>query len=193
LSDLQRETTSLAASPRRWMMAQLAWLERALGAVPADSNPVSTTAAHGVGLRRGPRVLVVDDDPSNLGEACELLEPWGILPALAADGAQAVALAGTLEFDLILMDLQMPVLDGLAATKQIRAHEQARSRARAPVLAFTSHPVSDDVLRACGVDGVLEKPCSAAVIRACLQRWCAPTDGVGPEAPATAGVHGDNA
>ena len=173
------------------MLAQLAWLERALGAVPADSNTESTTAAHGVGLRRGPRVLVVDDNPSNLCEACELLEPWGIEPALAADGAQAVALAGALEFDLILMDLQMPVLDGLAATKQIRAHEQARSRARAPVLAYTSHPVSDDLLRVCGVDGVLQKPCSAAVIRACLQRWCVATGGVSPEALAAADLRGD--
>ena len=86
----------------------------------------------------GLHVLVVDDNPSNLAEACELLSRWGITPILATDGAEAVAVARERELDLILMDLQMPVLDG-------------------------------DVLRQCGLDGVLEKPCNAMALQtACV-------------------------
>lgn len=120
----------------------------------------------------GLRVLVVDDNPSNLADACELFSHWGITPIVATDGAEAVALARERELDLILMDLQMPVLDGLAATKQIRAGERERCCARAPVLAYTSCALDSDVLRLCGLDGVLEKPCSATALQECLRRWC---------------------
>jgi two-component system, sensor histidine kinase and response regulator len=122
-------------------------------------------------------VLVVDDNPSNLAEACDLLSHWGITPIVAMDGAEAVAVARERELDLILMDLQMPVLDGLAATKQIRAGEQERRSPRAPVLAYTSCVIHGDVLRQCGLDGVLEKPCSAVALQECLRRWCGPRGG----------------
>jgi CheY-like chemotaxis protein len=101
---------------------------------------------------------------------------------------QAVALARMNEFDLILMDLQMPVLDGLAATMQIRAREKARSRPRVPVLAYTSVALGDDLLRACGIDGVLAKPCSASAMRECLRRRCGPEARTLREAPAALGV-----
>jgi two-component system sensor histidine kinase/response regulator len=83
---------------------------------------------------------------------------------LAAAQAQA--------FDLILMDLQMPVLDGLGATKRIRVFEQERSAARVPVLAYTYCAFDRQLLRDCGLDGVLDKPCSARALRDCLQRFC---------------------
>jgi CheY-like chemotaxis protein len=118
-------------------------------------------------------VLVVDDNPSNLAFAGDLLRILGITPTLAEDGAEAVALAGTRTFDLILMDLQMPVQDGLAATKCIRAAEHERSAARVPVLAYTSYALDRNLLRDCGLDGVLAKPCSAQALEGCLLRWCA--------------------
>jgi CheY-like chemotaxis protein len=121
-------------------------------------------------------VLVVDDNPVTRLLACELLTLWGISPMQAADGAEAVALACGHEFDLILMDLHMPVLDGLAATAQIRRHERQNAAVRAPVVAYTSAPFSgnEPVLRSSGLDAVLEKPCDAATLHACLQRWCPP-------------------
>jgi CheY-like chemotaxis protein len=120
------------------------------------------------------QVLVVDDNPSHLADACELLSRWGITPIMAADGAEAVEVARGCDLDLILMDLQMPVLDGLAATKQIRAGEQERCSARAPVLAYTSCALDSDILRQCGLDGVLEKPCTAMALEQYLRRWCGP-------------------
>jgi two-component system, sensor histidine kinase and response regulator len=123
-----------------------------------------------------PLVLVVDDNPVNLMVASALLSPMGIKPLLAADGAQAVALACELRLDLILMDLQMPVLDGFAATARIRRFERENSRARVPVVAYTSHLVSGDLsrLRESGIFAVLDKPGDARTIHQCVMRWCFP-------------------
>ena len=118
------------------------------------------------------RVLVVDDNPVNLMLVSEMLSCLGIKPVVAEDGAQAVALAGDLQLDLILMDLQMPVLDGLAATIQIRHVERVRSRARVPVVAYTSTGPTPALLGACGIDGLLAKPCDMQALRECLARWC---------------------
>ena len=156
-----------------WMTALVSRLDRApettsLGAGHGLAAPADIDSA----FPGGPRVLVADDNPSELGYARELLGCWGITPTLAANGAEAVDLACEGDFDLILMDLQMPVLDGLEATRRIRVHEHQQFRARTPVLAYTSCVLAEDLLRDCGVDGVLAKPCSAVALRECLLRWC---------------------
>ena len=129
-----------------------------------------------------PRVLLVDDEPHNHRAAAALLLRWGIKPIHVGDGAEAVALACGLHFDLILMDLQMPVLDGLNAAAQIRRHERAHGQPSAPIVAYTSSAVADDAtrLRVFGIDAALEKPCTAASLEGCLARWC--TDGSRPMA-----------
>jgi CheY-like chemotaxis protein len=164
-------------------------VERAVGRPGVALGPGDSTAPGGPpGACAGrPQILVVDDNPSHLGNACEALGSWGITPMVAEDGAEAVALAGVYTFDLILMDLQMPVLDGLAATKQIRIQELERSRARVPVLAHTSQSVESGLLLRCGVDGVLEKPCDPASLRQCLLRWCGPPAGYAFERGGQAG------
>ena len=159
-------------------LARLPWLQR------GRSDPVSPAAAalHDVlpaaitTPARLPRVLVVDDNPIHRLLTGELLSLWGITPMQAADGAEAVALACGHEFDLILMDLQMPVLDGIAATAQIRRFETEQSARRVAVVAYTASPFSgsEPMLRACGMDAVLEKPCNAASLHACLCRWFPP-------------------
>jgi CheY-like chemotaxis protein len=121
------------------------------------------------------RVLVVDDCPVNRLLACALLSQWGIDPAVAAEGAQAVALAGEAAFDLILMDVDMPVMNGLEATEQIRRFAPDRAtRPDVPVVAFTAGPFpsSPDELQVSGLDAVLRKPCDAAEMAGCLQRLC---------------------
>jgi CheY-like chemotaxis protein len=117
-------------------------------------------------------MLVVDDNPANLMFARELLMYFNIEPMVAADGAEAVALAAEFHLDMILMDLQMPVMDGLAATRQIRESELAEQRARVPVVAYTTSAPSLQVLQRWGIDGVLGKPCDRAELQQCLQRWC---------------------
>jgi CheY-like chemotaxis protein len=127
----------------------------------------------------GPRVLVVDDDPFNLMVAAQRLSLMGIKPLLAADGAEAVARARELRFDLILMDIQMPVLDGFAATAQIRCFERELAQRRVPVVAYTANLVCGDLsrLRESGFDAVLEKPAGARAMRECVTRGCLPGKG----------------
>lgn len=165
----------------RWMKKALAGLQRRLSGRQVGGLPAAPPVAAVVGVSsRLPRVLVVDDNRINRLVTAEMLSMWGITPMQAADGAEAVALACSHEFDLILMDLQMPVLDGLAATAQIRRFEIEQSIRRAPVVAYTTSPVngSEPVLRACGMDAVLDKPCSAETLHACLCRWFPPMAGV---------------
>ena len=130
-----------------------------------------------------PRVLVVDDHLENRLLLEALLYRWSIAPMHAADGAEAVALACGQHFDLILMDLQMPVLDGLNATAQIRGFERRNDQPRAPIVAYSSCTLGTDwpILRACGFDESLDKPCSSLALGECLRRWCG--SGLAPASP----------
>jgi len=138
--------------------------------VRGDPGPIGPAAAD------GPRafVLVVDDDPVKLMVAAEMIAVCGFEPLLAGDGAEAVAMACELRVQLILMDLQMPVLDGLSATVQIRHFEQQHAVPRVPVVAYTSSEMRHNrlLLRDIGFDAVLEKPGDMASFQACLARWC---------------------
>jgi two-component system, sensor histidine kinase and response regulator len=192
MGSIHRNTSPPSLSRLGWVAALRARLERSFGHTTpqarAGPSAPAAPAARASPVPNGLRILVADDDPSNLEVACALLERCGVCAQAAVDGVQAVALARVHDFDLILMDLQMPVLDGLAATMQIRAREKARSRPRVPVVAYTSVALGDDLLRACGIDGVLAKPCSTSALRECLRRWCGPDAGTLREAPAAQGV-----
>jgi CheY-like chemotaxis protein len=121
------------------------------------------------------RVLVVDDDAVNREVASSFLEWWGVEHVLAADGAEAVRLfGGDREFDLVLMDLQMPVMDGLAASKAIRELEPARPGRRVPIVACTCAFLVDEGadVDQHGLDAVLAKPYSVDDLAACLAHWC---------------------
>jgi CheY-like chemotaxis protein len=116
--------------------------------------------------------LVVDDNPVNLRLCSAQLESLGLVAWVAADGAEAVALARDMPFDLILMDLQMPGLDGLDATVAIRQIESACSRPAVPILAYSSLFPPASVLAAHGMNGRLAKPCEVPALDECLARWC---------------------
>ncbi|MDP2007486.1 MAG: response regulator [Rubrivivax sp.] len=118
------------------------------------------------------RILVADDNPVNLMVISALMEMRGLSPLLAADGAEAVALACGLQFDLVLMDLQMPILDGLEATSAIRHFEATHARPAVPVVAYSSHAPGGGLLARHGLNGSLAKPCSDEELDDCLVRWC---------------------
>jgi CheY-like chemotaxis protein len=132
------------------------------------------------------RVLIVDDNPANLMVISALLEAKGIVPALAADGAQAVELVRERPFDLILMDLQMPVLDGLEATTAIRQFEHSTYRPAVPVIACTSMSLGAGILAFHGLNGRLEKPYDDQTLEDCLVRWCPGYSGQALGTPAAA-------
>lgn len=103
-------------------------------------------------------VLVVDDNATNRFVATRILEMFGCTHETADDGAQAVEAAGTRPFDLILMDIKMPVMDGVAATRAIRA--LSGPMGRTPILALTANADERDEVDylAAGMNGVAQKP-----------------------------------
>jgi two-component system cell cycle response regulator DivK len=108
-----------------------------------------------------PLILVADDDMDNRDILAAALTAAGFRTVLAHDGAQALAAARLRRPDLILMDMSMPVLDGYAATRQLKAEP---ALAAIPVLALTAFALAGDEAkaRAAGCDGYLTKPCLPA-------------------------------
>jgi CheY-like chemotaxis protein len=106
------------------------------------------------------RILVAEDSPVNQKLAVALLTRMGHQVALAATGTAAVEAWQRESFDLVLMDIQMPEMDGFEATRRIRAIEQASRRARTPIIAMTAHAMSGDRERCleAGMDEHVTKP-----------------------------------
>ncbi|MEZ6018253.1 MAG: response regulator [Planctomycetota bacterium] len=122
------------------------------------------------------RVLLVDDNETNRQLVRYLLEKRGYQVDVASDGARALEAFGLAEYDAVLMDCQMPVMDGFEATRRIRALEQGGAR-RTPVLAMSAGAFGDDV-RAClaaGMDDHLAKPFQPNEMLAWLEGWIART------------------
>lgn len=109
---------------------------------------------------RALRVLVVDDHVVNQAVASAVLRKWGHAVATALDGREAVDKSGHDTFDVILMDLQMPEMDGLDATRAIRARETAQGLPRTPIIAMTARAMTEDRdrCREAGMDGFISKP-----------------------------------
>ncbi len=128
-------------------------------------------------LRPHLRVLVADDSPVNLEVTKEVLTLLGATCSLVADGAEAVAAFRREKFDLVLMDGSMPVMDGFAATRAIRRHEETTGAARTPVIALTAHTDASAPWQAAGMDDHLLKPITIQSLSRCLGRWApAPSD-----------------
>ena len=121
----------------------------------------------------GRRLLLVDDNELNAMLACRVLEALGFEVELAADGGKAVEAFGKRPFDIVLMDCQMPVMDGYAATRAIRKIEQQTSGRRTPVIAITAYTLAGDRDKclAAGMDDYLGKPYSVKELRPKLVRW----------------------
>lgn len=121
---------------------------------------------------RGLRILVAEDNPVNAEVAVRMLERLGCVVEVVTDGAQAVAAVRRGRYDLVLMDCDMPVLDGYGATRAIRAEKDERSRSM-PVVALTAAVQGGDRLRcfAAGMDDHLAKPTTIGELRAALLRW----------------------
>lgn len=109
---------------------------------------------------RDVRILVAEDNPTNQIVIRALLEALGLTPEIVSDGSAAVKAWQTDRWDLILMDVQMPVMDGPAATTAIRAIEAAEGRSRTPILAVTANAMAHQIEEyvSAGMDGVVSKP-----------------------------------
>lgn len=119
------------------------------------------------------RVLLVEDNPINQQVALSLLQRFGLQLVLAEDGQQALDKLAQHPFDLVLMDVQMPVLDGESATRQLRAGAAGSLNQQVPVVALTAHALETDRSQclAAGMNDYLSKPVQIPELRALLLRW----------------------
>jgi len=130
----------------------------------------------------GLRVLVAEDNRTNQMVLRRQLEKLGCRAGLVDDGRQALERLGGEDFDVVLMDCQMPVMDGFEATRLWRAEESRRDLARIPILAVTALTLKaeQDECLAAGMDEVLAKPLRQADLQAALDRWSPRRRAAGP-------------
>ena len=141
----------------------------------ADAMEALLRARHG-----GRRILLAEDNPVNQEVAEELLGAAGFVVDTAGDGRQAAELALARDYALVLMDMQMPGVDGLDATRRIRA----AGRGELPIIAMTANAFSED-RQACldaGMNDHIAKPVDPERLYAMLMRWLATPSGPAPEA-----------
>ncbi|WP_425260800.1 PAS domain-containing protein [Rubrivivax sp. RP6-9] len=137
----------------------------------APETAASGPGAQELALRRaaaGARVLLAEDNPVNQEVALELLRVAGLQVDVASDGHEAVAMVLRGDYDAVLMDVQMPALDGLAATRALRQRGHA-----GPVIAMTANAFGEDraACLAAGMDDHVPKPVDPEQLYATLQRW----------------------
>lgn len=121
----------------------------------------------------GKKLLLVEDNKINQLVAGKLLEKFGYAYDIAENGIEAVDKASSNHYDAILMDCQMPVLDGFEATKRIRQSEQAKS-AHTPIIGLTANALEGDREKclACGMDDFTTKPIKLEELASKLNYWC---------------------
>jgi signal transduction histidine kinase/CheY-like chemotaxis protein len=140
---------------------------------PEPAQPDSSFSELDGGQASGAEVLIAEDNPVNQLIISDMVAALGLRTRLAQDGGEAVA--ACLEFppQLVLMDLQMPEVDGLEATRQLRALQDGGRLPDFPIVALTAHATPQDQMRCeeAGMQGFLTKPISIAQLRSELRRW----------------------
>ncbi len=149
----------------------LFWLDVPLTVVaeaPAESGGAPSGVAAVAQARREIRVLVAEDNPTNQLVVRLMLEKLGCAVRVVDDGPDAVTMATTESFDLVLMDAQMPTMDGTEATRRIRAQESPGRRQ--PILALTANALPEQLAeyRAAGMDDTIAKPVVESRLQAVL-------------------------
>jgi len=156
----------------------------ALGS-PQERQPGVTKPSGG--QRFSGRVLVAEDNTVNQRLIAAQLARFGLHADIVANGVEVLAAIAGLPYDLVLMDCQMPEMDGYQTTREIRVREAASKDRRLPVVAMTANAMAGDrdLCLAAGMDDYIAKPVRMEALRAALTRFLpiAPDDGSGSEAP----------
>ncbi|MGO9933653.1 MAG: response regulator [Steroidobacteraceae bacterium] len=150
---------------------------RAMSAAPESAPEETAIRAVPTAAARTfvPKILLVEDNPVNREVAVGMLESLGCTAHSAENGWLALEAMNNDAFDAVLMDCQMPVMDGLTATAELRRREQNSGGARLPIIALTANTMEGDRERclAAGMDDFLSKPFTQQQLAALLKRWLA--------------------
>ncbi len=148
-------------------------LEAILGALGHRQNTsVLPTPKEQIPRTKCLRILLAEDNPVNQTVATRMLEKMGHTVTIAADGQIALTLLSAQPFDLVLMDVQMPEMDGLTAAKAIRQREQSTQQ-HMPIIAMTAHAMKGDRERCldAGMDGYVTKPISSRLLEEAIAQF----------------------
>jgi two-component system sensor histidine kinase/response regulator len=174
LAQLMGGDAGVISAPREgstfWFSARL----RKDATSPAVSLPAAGRSAESI-LQQdyaGRRILLVEDEPINREVTLFLLEGSNLIVDCAEDGAVAVGMVGLNAYSLILMDMQMPTMDGLEATERIRLLPHG---AGVPIVAMTANAFVDDKQRclAAGMNDFISKPVNPEILFSTLLKWLA--------------------
>ena len=154
-----------------------------LGAHRREKREVATTPEREPKGLRGARVLLAEDNELNQAVATEILQSAGCVVTLARDGVEAVRKVGEEVFDLVLMDVQMPVMDGLSATREMRREPRL---AALPIIAMTANAMHEDRERCleAGMNEYIAKPIDPELLFSTLRRYYAGDEGIADSPPA---------
>lgn len=150
-----------------WFTARLGKTETTAAAAAAIWDDAERTLRH---VHRGARILLAEDEPINREVTQMLLEDIGLQIDLALDGAEALRLAQHHDYDLILMDMQMPQMDGVEATREIRKLD---GRATLPIVAMTANVFAEDrqLCLGAGMNDFLSKPVDPSLLFSVVLKW----------------------
>jgi len=139
----------------------LAAIRRSLGRAQTTSLPLAVMPAGRSATAKSLHILLAEDNRINRIVATRMLQKLGHTLVVAGNGNEALSLLATQSFDLVLMDIQMPGMDGLTATMRIREDERS-TQLHLPIIAMTAHAMKGDRERciAAGMDGYVSKPIS---------------------------------
>ena len=140
------------------------------------------------------RILVVEDNPTNQMVAMGILNKFGLHADTVGNGVEAISALKNIPYDLVLMDIQMPVMDGKEATRRIRTPATGALNPAIPIIALTAHAMQgdEDDCRKAGMNGYVTKPLEPAALTTELQRWL-DTSTTSPLAPDTWTAQPDSA
>jgi CheY-like chemotaxis protein len=139
----------------------------------SDDAPNFAEPKETVATLRERRILIAEDDPTTMAVAMAQLKKLGYRAHAVANGAEAVELLESREYDLVLMDCEMPIMDGYEATRRIRLSR----RPDIPVIAVTAYVLPGDLEKCtrAGMNGFLPKPLNPTRLAAMLAKWCPQT------------------